>query len=271
MTMENSPTALLSGVCAAVAADLVTQPALFPVESPKGFPSGSATLFPVSRGQYSGARVTLDEDRVRLVGALKLLNLSDRKIAAMAQCARESIPQMVAEAERRGWLRPIKERLTASLGALAEDAVSASREIVEDIRDGKASEGAVLALRALGPMVGITTEKLLLLTGQPTEIRETRPAGDPAAHRAWLQALAPTVLDVTPVAAGLPESESRGMARIPAANGAPAESVGAAVAPSDLERGLAVSALTGAGAGQLPTQGGGGASAEPAGRPAFDQ
>jgi hypothetical protein len=97
--------------------------------------------------------VTLDEDRVRLVGGLKLLGLSDRKIAAVAQCARESIPQMVAEAERRGWLRPIKERLTASLGALAEDAVSASREIVEDIRDGKASEGAVLALRALGPMV----------------------------------------------------------------------------------------------------------------------
>jgi hypothetical protein len=207
--------------------------------------------------------VTLDEDRVRLVGALKLLNLSDRKIAAVAQCARESIPQMVAEAERRGWLRPIKERLTASLGALAEDAVAASREIVEDIRDGKASEGAVLALRALGPMVGITTEKLLLLTGQPTEIRETREAADPAAHRAWLARLAPAVLDVTPV----PDSESGGNTPIAAESGVSSPAVGAAVAAgaacpgsdrpaSDIEDSVT---------------GGGGASAEPAGRPSIDQ
>ena len=265
--MENSPTALLSGVCAAVAAELVSQPALFDVPSP----SSSSALLRKPRGTYTGERVTLNEDQVRLVGALKLLGVSDRKIAAAAGCARESIPQHLAEAERRGWLRPVKERLTVSLGALAEDSVAASREIVEDIRDGKVTEERVQALRALGPMVGITTEKLLLLTGQPTEIRETRPAGDPAAHRAWLQALAPTVLDVTPVAAGLPESESGGMARIQATTVAPAESVGAAVAPGDLEHGLAVSASAGAGAGQMPAQGGGGASAEPAGRPTIDQ
>lgn len=261
--METSPAALLSGVCAAVAADLVSQPALFPAESPQRSPSGSAPLFPAVRGQYSGARVTLDEDRVRLVGGLKLLGLSDRKIASVAQCARESIPQMVAEAERRGWIRPIKERLTASLGALAEDAVSASRKIVEDIRDGKADEGAVLALRALGPMVGITTEKLLLLTGQPTEIRETREAADPAAHRAWLARLAPTVLDVTPV----PDSESGGNMRIPADSGASLAPVGASVAPRPADP-VASGPVGGL---EEPATGGGGGLAGPAGRPSINQ
>lgn len=195
----------LGAVAADVAMQLVSQPDLFPAVPRDG---GAPLLSPANavRRVPSGKILAQDEERCLLVAALRELGLSDRKISTMTGVARESIGPILMRMERTGKVRPLKERLAGAIGLLAEESTQAARELVQSLRDGDRSEGVTMALRALGPMVGITAEKVQLLTGGPTEILETRVAAAPEDEAAFLARLtaraeadlAARTVDVTP-------------------------------------------------------------------------
>lgn len=196
----------------AIAESLLTQPALFSIEEDlyaSAAPSPEAMAV-VGRGQYSGERITADESRCLLIGALRELGLSDRKISEIAGCARESIPVVVEHLERLGRIRPLKERLERWTGLLAESTALTARELVERIREGKTDVETSMALRALGPMLGISIERYQTLTGQASQIIETRDGGDPRRElEDWMRKV---YAEAAPVPS--PESESGGKALI---------------------------------------------------------
>lgn len=203
--MSDQVNRALGAVAADVAMQLVSQPDLFPAEPRDG---GGPLLSPANavRRVPSGKILAQDEERCLLVAALRELGLSDRKISSMTGVARESIGPILMRMERAGKVRPLKDRLTTAIGLLAEESTQAARELVQSLRDGDRSEGVTMALRALGPMVGITAEKVQLLTGGPTEILETRVAAAPEDEAAFLARLtaraeadlAARTVDVTP-------------------------------------------------------------------------
>lgn len=205
---------ILGDAASQVAASLLSQPELFggPVEDPR-VPSGA--LLPAVRRPHTGAIVTRDESKVLLVAALRSLGLSDRRIAAMANVARESIGPIMIDAERRGLVRPLKQRLAESIGFLAEESTSAAREMVQCLRDGDRSEGVTQALRALGPIVGIAAEKMQLLTGGATEIVETRAGRSETDEAAFLQRLRSGSVEVDTVTPRPTDSESDAQPRNP--------------------------------------------------------
>lgn len=169
---------------ALIAESLVSQPALFDIPT-EASPAAHAVV--AQRGRYTGERSTLDESKTLLVCALRALGCSDRKIAEAAGVARESIPLHLAAGEASGRIRPLKDRLTQWVGLLAEESTLAARDLVADVRAGKCGEEVTNALRALGPIVGIATEKLQLLTGQATEIIEQRSAPSHDEFAAWMK------------------------------------------------------------------------------------
>lgn len=211
--MTDAVAITMRAVAADVALDLASQPELFPPAQDPRVPEQFAAL--LARRPHTGTRVTQDEGKVALVAALRTLGWSDRRIAAAAGVARESIGPILEHAERAGIVRPLKERLSASVGLLAEEAAAASRELVQAVRDGERDEGVTMALRALGPMLGISIEKMQLLTGSPTEILETRAAASPADEAAFLARaraeLEGRTVNVTPAT----DSESAGQPRNP--------------------------------------------------------
>lgn len=214
--MSDQVNRALGAVAADVAMQLVSQPDLFPAEPRDG---AAPLLSPATavRRVPSGKILAQDEERCLLVAALRELGLSDRKISSMTGVARESIGPILMRMERAGKVRPLKERLAGAIGLLAEESTQAARELVQVLRDGDRSEGVTMALRALGPMVGITAEKVQLLTGGPTEILETRVAAAPEDEAAFLARLtaraeadlAARTVDVTPPT----DSESDGQSR----------------------------------------------------------
>ena len=182
--------------CEAAADALVSQPSLFSIPAP----SSPEILTVATRPrEFTGAITTRDERLVLLVGALRELRVSDREIARRCGIARESIPALVRAAEASGQLRPLKERLVGLLGDLAEQSGHALLELVEESRAGMStqrSEVVTSLIRGLGPVLGIATEKLQLLTGQATEIVVTkRDPGLDDELTAWLRA---RPIDVTP-------------------------------------------------------------------------
>lgn len=206
----------LGAVASDVALQLVSQPDLFPADT-HGPARPLLSPADATRRTPSGKILAQDEQRCLLVAALRELGLSDRRISAMTGVARESIGPILFQMERAGKVRPLKERLTSAIGLLAEESTQAARELVQSLRDGDRSEGVTMALRALGPMVGITAEKVQLLTGGPTEILETRVAAAPEDEAAFLSRLteraaadlASRTVDVTPS----PDSKSDGQSR----------------------------------------------------------
>lgn len=185
--MSDAVAITLRAVAADVALDLASQPELFaPVTDPR-VPEPFVAL--LSRRPHTGERVTNDPAKVAVVAALRTLGWSDRRIAAAAGVARESIGPILEHAERTGVVRPLKDRVAGLVGLLAEEAAAASRELVQAVRDGERDEGVTMALRALGPMLGISVEKMQLLTGSPTEILETREARSADAEAAFLAQL----------------------------------------------------------------------------------
>jgi hypothetical protein len=205
---------ILRDAASQAAAELVSQPELFggPVEDPR---VAGAALLPAVRRPHTGAVVTRDEGKVLTVAALRTLGLSDRRIAAMAGVARESIGPIMQEAERRGLVRPLKERLASAVGMLAEESTAAARELVQDLRDGDRSEGVTMALRALGPIVGIAAEKMQLLTGGATEIVETRAGRSETDEAEFLARLRSGSVPVEAVEVRPADSESDAQPRNP--------------------------------------------------------
>lgn len=243
-----------------IAESLLTQPALFPSESTAGA-SPAALAIAKPRGSYTGERITQDEQRCLLVGALRALGLSDRRISEMAGVSRESIPSILAHLEACGQIQPLKERVTGWVGLLAEESAMASRDLVALIRAGDRSEGVTQALRALGPMLGIATEKMQLLTGQATEIVETREG----ARRVELDAWATEKWAMVEVQSAPSESGSGVAVANPAQGGAIREvqsevqsfEVGAEVGLAGPEAAAAVEAAVGQVGGGGPRRAGG--------------
>lgn len=199
--------------CEAAADALVSQPTLFTIAEP----SSPEILTVTARArEFSGRITTRDERLVLLVGALRELRVSDREIARRCGIARESIPALVRAAEQSGQLRPLKERLVGLLGDLAEQSGHALLELVEESRSpmGKARSEVVSSLiRGLGPVLGIATEKLQLLTGQATEIVVTkRDPGLDDELTAWMRS---KPIDVTPDTPA-PDAQSGGNVANPA-------------------------------------------------------
>jgi hypothetical protein len=204
---------ILHTTAADVAASLLSQPELFggPAQHPGVVAPLSSALV---RRPHTGTVVTKDEGKLLLVSALRTMGHSDRKISALVGVARESIGPILMEAEKRGLVRPLKERLAQAIGLLAEESTAATRELVQEVRDGNRDEGVTMALRALGPIVGISIEKVQLLTGGPTEILETREGRSPEDEAAFLArltaqaaaAVEARTVDVTPAS----DSESDG-------------------------------------------------------------
>lgn len=144
--------------CEQVARELATQP----------------ELLPAVRGRLTGKRAASDEERNLFAAALRMIGQSDREIAAAVGCARESIPFLLAEAERSARVRPVKERLARLAESLAERSGIALHRLLNRVEDGVETVDLAAMLKATGTVYGIATDKSQLLTGAPTEILELR-------------------------------------------------------------------------------------------------
>lgn len=175
--------------------ELVNQPDLFApgddgaiearilaVDAPLVFAAGTI------RRPHTGERVTKDQGRALLIGALKLRGMSDRKIAKAVGCDRRTIARVMERLEAASVVPPLKARLAAKVGRLAE---SVSDELDDIVQEANWDRDTTSALKGLAVALGIATEKGLLLTGQATEIRANAAAAPPTAEElnAWVGAV----------------------------------------------------------------------------------
>lgn len=160
-------------------AELVSQPDLFTgstaveagllaVDAPLVFAAGNV------RRQVTGERVSKDEGRAMIIGALKIRGMSDRKIAAAVKCDVRTISRVMERLEQNGVVPSLKQRLAAKVGRLSE---SVSDELNDLVQAAIWDRDTTAALKGLAVALGITSEKALLLTGQATEIRGNVAAG----------------------------------------------------------------------------------------------
>lgn len=153
--------------------------------------------------RYSGSRVTLDAQRCVMVGALKLLGCSDREIARVAKCDVRSIPLMVEELERSGQIPALKQRLEKSLGSNAEASGIALKRMLDKAADGFESVELAAMIKAAATALGITVEKLQLVTGQATEIVEHKGGAGREAVESWARANAIEIEGAVDLQSGL--------------------------------------------------------------------
>jgi hypothetical protein len=173
--------------CMDVARELVSQPELLAAEQGLMTPETKQAIAGYERAlqRYTGARSTQDEERMLRVGALRLLGASDREIEAACGVTRRTIPLLLVELGKTGRITPLKQRLAALTGDNAERANLALRALLDRAVEGHESIELAGMIKAVATAVGITTEKILLLTGQATEIVETRVAAGREAFEAW--------------------------------------------------------------------------------------
>lgn len=137
------------------------------------------------RRPHTGERVTKDQGRALLIGALKLRGMSDRKIAEAVRCDRRTIARVMERLEANSVVPPLKQRLASKVGRLAE---SVSDELDHLVQEALWTRDSTSALKGLAVALGIATEKGLLLTGQATEIRGNAAVAPPTAEElnAWV-------------------------------------------------------------------------------------
>lgn len=198
-----------------VAREMISEPHLFSeFDGIDGFSPPAQTV-----QRYTGERSTQDEQKMLKVGAMRLLGASDREIEQCCGVTRRTIPVLLAELEKRGRITPLKQRLAMATGDNAERANIALRFLLErvghtttktitvkgeeiEVEDHGISVELAAMIKAVSTALGITTEKVLLLTGQATEIVETRVgAGREAFDAWWKEAVTPiqaTVTSATP-------------------------------------------------------------------------
>lgn len=157
----------------AVARELIAQPELLSAMIPEQRRALPETSLP---GRYTGERSTSPkhDERNLFVGALHMLGYSDRQIeqACHAQgfsLTRRSIPIIVRDLEHSGRITPQKERLAMQVGDLAELSASALRDLLHRAADGGESVELAAMIKSAATSLGITVEKLQLLTGAATE------------------------------------------------------------------------------------------------------
>lgn len=195
-----------------VAREMISQPALFSeFDGMDGF-----TPPPQAVQRYTGERSTQDEQKMLKVGAMRLLGASDREIEQCCGVTRRTIPVLLAELEKSGRITPLKQRLAQATGDNAERANIALRFLLErvghattktitmkgediEVPDEGISMELAAMIKAVSTALGITTEKVLLLTGQATEIVETRVgAGREAFDAWWKESVMPIQATVNP-------------------------------------------------------------------------
>jgi hypothetical protein len=138
--------------------------------------------------RYTGDRTTRDPERVAFVGALKLLNYSDRQIAALSKCDVRSIPVMVEELEKSGRIPALKERLIGIVGRNAEQSGLLVDQLVKEALDGDRTLELSAMLKAAGQVNDKLLEKNQLLTGAATERVETVNGAAAEEREAWFRA-----------------------------------------------------------------------------------
>lgn len=186
-----------------VARELLKQPELIsellPEDKPRTFLAEPAHE-KVQR--YTGARSTSDEHEQRnlMIGALRLLGASDREIESACGVTRRSIPLILADLEKTGRVTPLKERLSKLVGDNAEQSAIALRILLDKAQQGQESMELSGMIKAVATSLGITVEKLQLLTGAATEIVETRVAAGRDEIEAWAKQFAiPVEVVASPV------------------------------------------------------------------------
>lgn len=225
---QSDPKEMMTRTAMDVARELLEQPALF-LEF-DGVPGLSPTAVAVTTPRYTGDRSTgsQHDERNLKVGALRLLGASDREIEQACGVTRRTIPLILAHLEKTGRITPLKERLAQATGDNAErsnialrfllDQVGQPRtrheringEMVEVIEDSGISMELAAMIKGVSTAVGILTEKTLLLTGQATEIIETRSGAGRAEFEQWWKD------QVTPIQATVsPATESASAATPP--------------------------------------------------------
>lgn len=183
--------------CAELAREIVQGPAFFDSK-------GQVTDAVV---RYTGGRTTRDPERVAFVGALKLLNYSDRQIAALAKCDVRSISVMVEDLERTGRIPALKERLIGIVGRNAEQTGILVDQLVSEALAGDRTLELSAMLKAAGQVADKLVEKNQLLTGAATERIETVNAAATEEREAWFRA------NAIPIEAAV-DSESSGTVEI---------------------------------------------------------
>jgi hypothetical protein len=149
--------------------------------------------------RYNGARLTRDGERCVTVAALKLLAYSDRQIAKVIGCDTRSIPLMVVEAEARGLIPALKERLIVLVGRAAEQSTVAVQQLIDETLDGARSIDHAATLKAIGQVNTFLLDKNQLLTGAATERIEVRVGAGRDEVEAWALANAiPIQADARP-------------------------------------------------------------------------
>ena len=164
--------------CAELAREIVQGPAFF---DSKGDVTDAVT-------RYTGGRTTRDPERVAFVGALKLLNYSDRQIAALAKCDVRSISVMVEDLERTGRIPALKERLIGIVGRNAEQTGILVDQLVSEALAGDRTLELSAMLKAAGQVADKLVEKNQLLTGAATERIETVNGAATEEREAWFRA-----------------------------------------------------------------------------------
>jgi hypothetical protein len=189
------PNSSLATAAFAAAESVASQPQLFDASIiPLDLELGRAA----KHLAHTGAVVTSNDAKVLAIAACKLAGLSDKETAARVRCSRNTVGPVMEHLERSGRIPVLQERLTHHLGRVAE---SAALELDRVINDGVWNTDTSGAVRSLGVAMGIATERLLLMTGQATQIIEQR-VGAPSADavKQWeeklRQAFGP-VIDLT--------------------------------------------------------------------------
>lgn len=188
-----TPSNVLGNECKALAAELVKQPELLAgvfLDSATALPSSQQIVGAVK--EYTGTRSTTADDRLLMVGALRLLGASDREIERSCGVTRRSIPVMLAELEASGRVTPLKDRLVKLVGDNAERSSLLLRALMERGLDGICNIDLAAMIKAVGSVNSFQVEKFQLLTGQATEIVETRTgAGREEVERWWREMATP--------------------------------------------------------------------------------
>lgn len=140
--------------------------------------------------RYTGDRVLMDQERCLMVGALRLLEFSDRQIAKAVGCDTRSIPLMLAAAEKSGRIPALKDRLTRLTGTNAERAQIALGNLLIKAAEGSGDVDLAAMIKATATAGGINTQNLQLLTGGPTEILELKVGAGRQEIEDWARSLA---------------------------------------------------------------------------------
>lgn len=128
----------------------------------------------------TGKILSKDEALMIEVAEAVLTGMSDRRIAKQFQVNRRSIRPIMRILEERGKLAPLKERLLARVGEVAELSIQRAMELLED---------DLLPAQCIPILMGVAIDKRELLAGGVTARVEERMVIDVTASLEALKAL----------------------------------------------------------------------------------